>query len=513
MGRAKEYRQRLKYQVASTKKKTLENMLAVQFKNELGLSEVEARLLGDRIGEWLLSRPELRSPNQIYLEASGGKDSFARRYTVPHKVKLTPFAAEDLEVELEFGLSVMQLGRVMRLIEEAFHQDGLLSTKQLTALCHITPTSLRSRLKGLRQEGIWAPVKGLSRADREKGGCFRSTRALQDYFEGHNLTETLRLVALSSQGFKDILLGFARVASSVRDGQHLFFDPERNEWSNLALELPKAQLSSILEKQLPQGSKKVPQDFWAELSDDFNLSPVKQRAIRDTAEKLLLTLSQDRADGEVLYWAVSSSEPAGKPLEECQLVPVNLSFFEPGDLSTSQTDRDMNRVSELKFNKVLRFSTRAKHCGGYLTYADLSYLLGIHPEAISRTVNSNPKVKIPLRGTERDIGRGISHRKEIIRLYLEMHTETEIASRTAHSYESIEEYIKEFAAVFVLKERGLPVPLIRRVTGRSTKLIRAYMDLIEQYSKPEYAFRFYHLHKIFDAHEEEFKKNPMEGKP
>jgi len=91
--------------------------------------------------------------------------------------------------------------------------------------------------------------------------------------------------------------------------------------------------------------------------------------------------------------------------------------------------------AEIKFQKILRYTTQAMHSGGYLTYADLGCLLGIH----------------------------ITHRKKIIRLYLEMHTE--IVACTGHSYEAIENYIREFAAVLVPAERGLTVPLIRRVTG------------------------------------------------
>ena len=66
-------------------------------------------------------------------------------------------------------------------------------------------------------------------------------------------------------------------------------------------------------------------------------------------------------------------------------------------------------------------------------------------------------------------------------------------------------HINEFAKVYVLYNRGMPLPLIRRVTGRSIRLIGAYIELIENYSGPEYAFRFAHLGKIFEAHD--LKKN------
>ncbi len=103
-------------------------------------------------------------------------------------------------------------------------------------------------------------------------------------------------------------------------------------------------------------------------------------------------------------------------------------------------------------------------------------------------------------------GAGSPTAGRIIQLYLEMHTETEIVARTGHSYEAIENYIKEFAAVLVLSERGLTAPLIRRVTGRSIKLIYTYLDLIDEYSGAKYAFRFHHLRRVFQMHEDDFKK-------
>ncbi len=55
------------------------------------------------------------------------------------KIKVTPFQASDLGLELEFGLKTMQLGRILRLIEEAYGQDSLIDAKQLSLLCNITP--------------------------------------------------------------------------------------------------------------------------------------------------------------------------------------------------------------------------------------------------------------------------------------------------------------------------------------------------------------------------------------
>lgn len=507
MGRAKEYRQRLKYQVASARKKTLESLLAVKFIEELGMSETEARLLGYRTGRWILNQSGIRGPNQIIFNAVAGRESFSRRHKVLKKIKLTPYDVEDLDLELEFGLATMQAGRILRLVEEAYRQDALLSAKQLTVLCNITPTSLRSRMAAIRREGIWVPVAGLSRAERQRGGQLRSTWAVVRYLNGQPQADVRRTAALSRETFRRMLSRFTHVTRLFLGGGFEPREPEEAAWLAIAQAVPEKKLLPLLEEPgIP-----APAIDWAsfrlELETDFALSPVKIRAVRDIAAQILDSLTANRDDGDVVYWAVSSNEPAGKPLEACRLVPVTLSLYDNRDVPAPDVDRDINRLSDIKFQKILRYATQAKHSGGYLTYADLGYLLGIHPEAISRLVRANPKVAVPLRGVECDIGRGITHRRKIIRLYLEMHTETEIVARTGHSYEAIENYIKEFAAVLVLAERGLSVPLIRRVTWRSVKLIRTYLELVSEYSGPEYAFRLHHLRKVFELHEDELKKS------
>jgi hypothetical protein len=472
------------------------------------MSETEARLLAHRMSQWLLSRPGVRGPNQVLLEAAGGRNSFVRNWRrVTKKVRLTPFDTEDLDLELEFGLALMQRGRLLRMIEEAYQQDALLSAKQISLISNITPTSLRARLQKMREQGIWVPVLGLSKKDRGLGGMLRSTWAMSRYLEGSSLKEIRRTAAMSRERLRDLLARFAGLATQVLAGNFQAQEPEEAEWMDLIRSTPRDKLKQLLYEPLSRERGDTWAEFWAELEADFALSPVKLRALREILEELSTTLSEQRPDGEVIYWAVSFREPAGKPLEACQLVPVRLTLWDPQDMPSSEEDRDLNRVSGVKLKKVLRYATQAKEGGGYLTYADLGYLLGIHTEAIRGLIGRTPALVVPLRGVECDIGRGVTHRKKIIELYLEMHTETEIVARTGHSYESVENYIKEFAAVVVLSERGLPPPLIRRVIRRSMKLVKTYLELIREHSGPEYAFRLHHLRKVFLAHEAEFKKN------
>ena len=67
------------------------------------------------------------------------------------------------------------------------------------------------------------------------------------------------------------------------------------------------------------------------------------------------------------------------------------------------------------------------------------------------------------------------------------YTETEIVRRTGHSYDSVENYLLDFARVVYLVEKGLPVPAIRKVLGRSRKLVEKHVNLYREFSGPDYA--------------------------
>jgi hypothetical protein len=136
-----------------------------------------------------------------------------------------------------------------------------------------------------------------------------------------------------------------------------------------------------------------------------------------------------------------------------------------------------------------------------LTLPDLSVLMGIHTSAIQHQIAQHPTVVVPTRGRVKDIGRGVTHKARIVELYLQMHSETEIQDRTGHSYAAIEQYLRDFARVVTLADRGLNAVMIRRVMGRSMTLVEAYLDLYRRYDQPPYLFRLAQVRRVFAREE------------
>ena len=494
MGRPKEFKARLKYQIETLSKKTLTNQLKVELNKNLGLSPIEAELLALDLKEHLNLETEMFLPGQLLISGTMTAASYRRggRGDKAEKtIKITPLSQEDLELKLAAGVKALKINRILRVIEEAQAQDSLLSMRQLVLLFNITPTALRKILKELRDKEISAPTVGLRKDLRERKFYCRSTLLLKDYLASRgNLKENASKYYLPVKRAENILKEAAYLAKHPENTNSL--TAEKKEWLEFLTRCEEEELKFLLAYHLEETDKAL--DLRAKLKQDYSFSPVKIRAIMLFLNELKFKLAV-AAEGKTIYQAVSATTRAGEPLEQAELIPVEIDFLLPEDGMTEEDNRELNRLKEIKQRKIFRYCQNAKEQGAYLSYADLSFLLGINTESLRQFVKEMD-IKPPLRGYACDIGRGTSHKEEIIRLYLEMYTETEIAQRTGHSYEAIEEYIREFAAVYLLKQRGLSPALIRKTTGRSRKLIEAYLKLIREYDRAEYAFRFHQLEKI-----------------
>jgi Protein of unknown function (DUF1670) len=164
---------------------------------------------------------------------------------------------------------------------------------------------------------------------------------------------------------------------------------------------------------------------------------------------------------------------------------VVLTRDEESDL---EVERDHGRGGVRKV-KLLRMTEEAYDQGGLLTQEDVARIIGVSSRTIRRDASElmRTPVKLYLRGIQRDIGRGISHKVWIVGLYLEWKTYSEIQQVTGHSLGSIKTYLNDFSRVLMARERGIvAAEEIGYYIGRSARLVKEYMALIEQAErKPE----------------------------
>lgn len=183
-------------------------------------------------------------------------------------------------------------------------------------------------------------------------------------------------------------------------------------------------------------------------------------------------------NGQTRYTAVAKDEPAGKPLKECRLVSLQLTTSTKGDRKVKKEQG----LPALRRRKIVRMCHEAVDQGGLLTQEDLAELLTTTARTIRYDIAAlrEEGVHVPTRGYYRDIGRGPSHKAVIVGMWLKGYEYSEIELRTHHSPVSIQNYIENFKKVVCLKDE-MDIDDIRIVTGMSERLIKEYLELLEEH--------------------------------
>lgn len=224
--------------------------------------------------------------------------------------------------------------------------------------------------------------------------------------------------------------------------------------------------------------------FIEALEREFELSPRESKGIYEVVEEMFLE-DEPLRDGQVRYVGVGAEEISGPAMNGLGKKTVVLTRDAQSDL---EVERDQGRGGVRKV-KLLRMTEEAYDQGALLTQEDVGRIMGVSSRTIRRDVSElmQTPVKLYLRGIQRDIGRGISHKVWIVGLYLEWKTYSEIQRITGHSLGSIKTYLNDFARVLMARERGIVAPEeIGYYIGRSPRLVKEYLALIEQgEKKPE----------------------------
>jgi hypothetical protein len=198
---------------------------------------------------------------------------------------------------------------------------------------------------------------------------------------------------------------------------------------------------------------------------------------------LVSTLDDDQHHihyGQLVWMAVPIDEypQRSKSIAQTRLKPVVLSFF---------TDDDMSHIAHgfdsvsLRKKRLIRWTDEAFDQGALLTQLDLAVLLGVCDAVVSKYVNEIQQtgILLPTRGNIHDLSGAITHKREIITLYLEGYLTPEIAIKTKHSNEAIDRYIRDYHRVEILWKHGITsIDKISQLTRLSKRVIQQYVDLL-----------------------------------
>jgi hypothetical protein len=211
----------------------------------------------------------------------------------------------------------------------------------------------------------------------------------------------------------------------------------------------------------------------------YAFSPAMAETLAEDALYLrTISAPGTRADGQVIWYAVKGDEPAGKALKDCEYERVILTLHHPDDIAY----RHEHGLSELKRHILKRITDEAVLQGAPLTHEDLGAILYMDRGTVADHI-AGLRARgetVMTRSHFTDAGRGVTHKRSIIKMRLLGVPETEIVGRTKHHLSSVERYIDGFLRVALSHRHGDPPELISRITGFSLFLVNEYIALNEE---------------------------------
>ena len=202
-------------------------------------------------------------------------------------------------------------------------------------------------------------------------------------------------------------------------------------------------------------------------------------AIQADSTKDTLTLKP----GQMVWLAVLKTEKhgSGKTLAKTKSKHVILSVVADPDISDYSRGVKPSRIL---VKRIARIVNEAYHQSGVLSQADIALIFNLSQAKVSQLIlgyQKEKKVMLPPRGVFLDIGRSITHKLKIIRMYTQNYSTKDIARTTSHAPSSVDRYIRDFQRVKIPWERGMILSEIAYITSLSENLVSEYVKIVKEH--------------------------------
>lgn len=258
-------------------------------------------------------------------------------------------------------------------------------------------------------------------------------------------------------------------------------------------------------------SKSILHAIQVELQQGYDLSPVEAQVLARRVQQLVdEQLGPARQPGQITYQAIAVAEAPGKALRDCRKVAVHLTVVAAADSQKWSQEG----AEALRRERVRRLVYEGLLQGGALSQEDVACILGVSRKTVQRifAFYRAQGQRLPSRGEIQDMGRGVSHKVPVIRRYVRDLSFSRISEeRGNHGIDSMARYLRHFALVMVLSERGLTAGQMRSVIGISEKLIEQYHALYAELNVPEHQRTLQRLQQVVFAPATETKKAAAEA--
>lgn len=238
--------------------------------------------------------------------------------------------------------------------------------------------------------------------------------------------------------------------------------------------------NSSLQKWSRLEAKTLDNQFMNSIINGLGCSLFEGKAVLNTLHdvyKDFFELSVEPSLGRAKFIVISAEDRPSKKLKDANKVCVTLTLND--DREDLKIKKEQG-VVVLRQHRLCRVCNEAFIQGGLLTVEDIANRIFCCGE---RTIVRDLKklreqdIFVPLRSTIIDMGKTLSHRALIVKLWVKGDEYTEIARKTNHSIKAVSNYVNKFKQVVALMQEGYDVHTIAFLTKISNKLAEEYIDI------------------------------------
>jgi hypothetical protein len=246
---------------------------------------------------------------------------------------------------------------------------------------------------------------------------------------------------------------------------------------------------STKEAEIQRLAAKTPQQrFVQELEQGLYLAPKIADLILQEAQTHLYGPQGALRPGQMRVILARQGARGGQALAETPSIEVIWT------IDAGQEDRvvlQQHGSQALRRVRLQRLLEEAVEQGGVASQEDLAHALQVSVRTIKRDFAElqGQGLVLPSRGNLQGIGRGQTHKGQILHYWLGGETYDQLAQRTHHSASAIQRYVRAFLQVVILHAQGFSDEQMALLLQIGVPLVKEYQAVYAQHDTPAYRQR------------------------
>jgi len=222
--------------------------------------------------------------------------------------------------------------------------------------------------------------------------------------------------------------------------------------------------------------------FQQDIMQGMNCAPFVAEAICTKVHEVygpLMETTNAVKPGQVRVSVIDATVAPNIPLAHAKQRLVTLT------IDAGAADRQVRArgdVRAVRRQRLVRICEEAFQQGGLLTLEGIADLFNCATRTLVSDLAALRAQGIipPLRSTVKDMGRALTHRRQIVARWLAGNEYSDIARATYHSVEAVANYVEKFKRCAALHAAAFSVEDIALIVRMSPALVQVYQDLLRE---------------------------------